>query len=52
MSNKELIQGSDEWFKVRMGKITASKLSDLMKKTKYGESHIKLDSEWSLLLKG
>ena len=41
MSNKELIQGSDEWFKVRMGKITASKLSDLMKKTKYGESTYK-----------
>ena len=35
MSNEQLIQGSDEWFKVRMGKITASKLSDLMKKTKY-----------------
>ena len=41
MSNKEVIQGSDEWFKVRMGKITASKLSDLMKKTKYGESTYK-----------
>ena len=39
--SKELIQGSDEWFKVRMGKITASKLSDLMKKTKYGESTYK-----------
>ena len=41
MSNEELIQGSDEWFKARMGKITASKLSDLMKKTKYGESTYK-----------
>ena len=41
MSNKELVQGSDEWFKVRMGKITASKLSDLMRKTKYGESTYK-----------
>ena len=41
MSTKELIQGSDEWFKVRMGKVTASKLSDLMKKTKYGESTYK-----------
>ena len=39
--SKELIQGSDEWFKVRMGKVTASKLSDLMKKTKYGESTYK-----------
>ena len=41
MSNKELIQGSDEWFAVRNGKITASKLSDLMRKTKYGESTYK-----------
>mgnify|MGYP002641668538 FL=1 len=41
MSNEELIQGSDEWFKVRMGKITASKLSDLMRKTNYGESTYK-----------
>ena len=39
--SKELIQGSDEWFAVRMGKVTASKLSDLMKKTKYGESTYK-----------
>ena len=31
-------QGSPEWFEARMGKITASRLNDLMKKTKYGES--------------
>jgi putative phage-type endonuclease len=41
MSNEGLIQGSESWFKARMGKITASKLSDLMKKTKYGESTYK-----------
>jgi len=41
MSNEDLIQGSDEWFAVRNGKITASKLSDLMKQTKYGESTYK-----------
>ena len=41
MSNEELIQGSEEWFKARMGKITASKLSDLMRKTKFGESTYK-----------
>jgi len=41
MNNEELIQGSDEWFAVRLGKITASRLSDLMKKTKYGESTYK-----------
>jgi len=41
MSNEELTQGSEAWFAVRNGKITASKLSDLMKKTKYGESTYK-----------
>jgi putative phage-type endonuclease len=41
MSNEELIQGSPEWFAVRMGKITASKLGDLMRVTKYGESTYK-----------
>ena len=41
MSSKELIQGSEEWFAVRRGKITASRLGDLMKKTKYGESTYK-----------
>ena len=41
MSNEELIQGSPEWFAVRNGKITASKLSDLMRKTKWGESTYK-----------
>ena len=41
MSNEALIQGSPEWHAVRLGKITASRLSDLMKKTKYGESTYK-----------
>ena len=41
MSNEELIQGSDEWFSARLGKITASRLGDLMKVTKYGESTYK-----------
>ena len=41
MSAEDLIQGSPEWFAVRNGKITASKLSDLMRKTKYGESTYK-----------
>ena len=41
MSNEDLIQGSPEWFAVRNGKITASKLSDLMRVTKYGESTYK-----------
>lgn len=31
-------QRSDEWFKARLGKVTASKLSDVMATTKSGES--------------
>ena len=34
MSNEELVQGSAEWHAARTGKITASRLNDLMKKTK------------------
>ena len=41
MSNEELIQGSPEWFSARLGKITASRLGDLMKVTRYGESTYK-----------
>ena len=41
MSHEELIQGSPEWFSARLGKITASRLGDLMKVTKYGESTYK-----------
>ena len=37
LSDEELIQGSDEWFAARMGKITASRLGDIMRKTKWGE---------------
>ena len=41
LSDEELIQGSDEWFAARMGKITASRLGDIMRKTRYGESTYK-----------
>ena len=41
MSNEQLVQGSAEWHAARTGKITASRLNDLMKKTKYGESTYK-----------
>ena len=37
----EVIQGSEEWFAVRRGKITASRLGDIMRKTKWGESTYK-----------
>ena len=40
-NNEELIQGSDEWFAARVGKITASRLGDIMRKTKWGESTYK-----------
>ena len=41
MSNEELIQGSDAWFQARCGMITASRLGDIMRKTKWGESTYK-----------
>ena len=41
MSNEELVQGSEEWFKARLGVITASRLGDVMRKTKWGESTYK-----------
>ena len=41
MSNEELIQGSDSWFAARCGMITASRLGDIMRKTKWGESTYK-----------
>ena len=41
MSNEELVQGSDAWFKARLGVITASRLGDVMRKTKWGESTYK-----------
>ena len=37
----EVIQGSEEWFAVRCGKISASRLGDIMRKTKWGESTYK-----------
>ena len=41
MSNEELVQGSEAWFKARLGVITASRLGDVMRKTKWGESTYK-----------
>ena len=32
----KLIQGSDEWFKIRLGKVTASRISDVVAQTKSG----------------
>ena len=40
-SNEELIQGSESWKAARIGKITASRLGDIMRKTKWGESTYK-----------
>lgn len=31
-----IIQGSDEWFSARLGKVTASRIADIMAKTKTG----------------
>lgn len=34
----EIIQGSDEWFAARLGRVTASRVADVMAKTKTGYS--------------
>jgi len=47
---REVIQGSDEWFAARMGKISASRLNDIMKKTKYGESTYKTRARMELAI--
>lgn len=38
MPNEELIQGSDEWLQSRLGKVTASRVADVVAKTKTGVS--------------
>ena len=43
-------QGSPEWFASRLGKITASRLNDIMKKTKYGESTYKTRARMELAI--
>lgn len=35
---EDIIQGSPEWFAIRLGKATASRISDIMAKTKSGPS--------------
>jgi len=36
--NAEIIQGSPEWFSIRVGKVTASRVADIVAKTKTGYS--------------
>ena len=50
MSNEELIQGSEQWHAARNGMITASRLGDIMKKTKYGESTYKTRLRFQLAI--
>ena len=50
MSNEELIQGSEEWHAARNGMITASRLGDIMKKNKYGESTYKTRLRFQLAI--
>lgn len=38
MSDAEIIQGSPEWFAIRCGKVTASRVADIVRKTKTGYS--------------
>ena len=50
MSNEDLIQGSEAWFSARLGVITASRLADIMKKTKYNESTYKTRLRFQLAI--
>jgi putative phage-type endonuclease len=38
MSDAEIVQGSNDWFQIRMGKVTASRVADVIAKTKTGYS--------------
>ena len=38
MSDTEIVQGSNDWFQIRMGKVTASRVADVIAKTKSGYS--------------
>lgn len=38
MSDSSIVQGSDAWFQSRMGKVTASRVADVIAKTKTGYS--------------
>lgn len=38
MNSLDLIQGSDEWLRARLGKVTASRVADVVAKTKSGYS--------------
>ena len=50
IDTRAMIQGSEEWLNSRLGKITASALSDIMKKTKYGESTYKTRKRMELAI--
>ena len=45
-----VIQGSDEWFAMRLGKITASKISDVIAKGRSGEAVSRADYKLDLAL--
>jgi putative phage-type endonuclease len=45
----ELVQGTDEWRAARAGKITASRLCDVMAKIKTGEAATRRAYRWELL---
>ena len=47
---EKLEQRSPEWYKFRLGNIMASKIKDLMTKTKYGESKYKENFRYELAI--
>lgn len=46
----ECLQGTDEWRKARLGKVTASKIDDVFKKGRTGESFGKVAEQYALEL--
>ena len=44
-----MIQGSDEWFQFRLGKVSASRVADIMAKTKSGPAASRVNYQMELL---
>ena len=46
---KDLEQGSPEWLAARVGRVTASRIADVMAKGKGGEAQTRLNYKWQLV---
>lgn len=48
MANHEFAQGSEEWINYRLGRVTASRVSDIIAQTKSGPGHPPLERAMQL----